>query len=219
MEKKTSRKKALTTTVIIVLLALIGGTIGGAIAYFSGTAETKAFKFIAGAGEQDEDGSIEIEALRWEEPDDPLAPGQVLAMDPSVTSHVGYDGWVIMKVTSPKISASMYEDGECSNIEAFNFYLNSTDFTLLKTEDEADAVVRYYGYNQILSAGSNTPALFREVTYRDFTKVESDTSGQVDVDAAIVQNVDPSTGAYFASVEEAFQALGESFEAGNANFS
>ena len=223
------RKKITAVVGVLASVALIGG----AFAYFSGTAEQKQNKFSVVAGEQDEDEIIEIEEPGWN-PEDPthkdLEPGAILVKDPNVASKAEYDGWVIMKVTSPKISAKLNkEDKSFSMLEAFDYldFASENDYVLLKTDNETDpnAVIRYYGYTKILEAGepdangvtARTPKLFGKVQLKNFAAVEESGEGSINVDAAIIQKINPSTGVEFTDVKDAFAALGSKFSAGDAN--
>ena len=208
------KKKISALIGVVATVALVGG----AFAYFSGTAEQKQNAFSVVAGEQDEDGAIEIDEPGWVPEDaEDLEPGQIVTKDPSVKSNVDYDGWIIVKVTSPKIEASMTKDGAASKLEAFDYLGLSSDYELLKTEDGDDAVVYYYGYKNILTAGGQTSALFNKIQLKDFARIDAAQEGSVDVDAAIVQKINPSSGAEFENVGAAFTALGSSFTAGDAN--
>ena len=205
------RKKLMAVVGVLTSIALVGG----AFAYFSGRAETKENKFAIVAGEQDQDGAIEIKEPNWVPPTDPVQPGQVLAKDPYVESKVDYEGYIVMKVTSPKISAKMSkEDTKFSKIEAFGYDWNTTDFQLLSEDDGTDAVVYYYGLKNSVAGKATTPKLFNKITFKNFAAVEKvdNMNYQVDVDAAIIQKIDPDKGTQFANVDAAFTGMGRSFE-------
>lgn len=198
----------------LAIAAALTGTIAGATAYFSGTADTVHNEFSYVVGENDQNGAIEIVEPDWvPEEAVELEPGELLGKDPSVISKVAYDGWVVVKVTSPKISADLAADEngnyEYSMLEAFSYVdLDETNYTLLKTVDNTDNIVYYYGYNTILENGKQTSELFQKIKMNDFAAVQSSGSGSVDIDAAIIQSVNPETGAEFTSVADAFATLG-----------
>ncbi len=231
-----SKKKLAAIISVVASVAVIGG----AFAYFSATAETKENKFAVVVGEEDEEGGIEIEEPKWNEPTEPVLPGQLLPKDPDTLSKVEYDGYCIMKVTSPKIMATIGDETEFSAHEAFKFIgLNvgeGKDFIELKKEDTDKAVIYYYGFKNVLEAGKATTKLFTAIQLNDFTSisenqegmVDKKMDGQVDIDAALVQKINPESGYDFgatvdangnvtsldpvAGVQAAWVALGENID-------
>ena len=202
------------------IMAVVGAlasiaVIGGAFAYFSATADTVANKFAVTT----ESGTIEIDEPEWHEPDEPVLPGKILDKDPYTISKVTYDGWVVMKVTSPKIKGSL--NGVAGTYEAFDILdWNTNDYTLLKTEDGENSVVYYYGFKNILAAGQSTTRLFTQIQLNDFDAIDEQQpaltadesgklNGQIDLDAALIQKIDPSSGENFTGVDAAFATLGE----------
>lgn len=200
--------------------------IGGAFAYFSGQAETKANNFSIVAGGDEENGPIRIEEPNW----DPskavdIEPGQLIGKDPKVVSQAEYDGWVTVRVSVPTIEAQKNDDTEYKVYDIFDLVDVDSSFTLLNSEVSDTAgkdSVYYYGYNNILESEAETPSLFKKLQMQDFTMVKEALADSVDVDAIIIQKINPETGVNFTSVAEAFSTVTNgtnTFEAPSANSS
>ena len=197
---QNKKKKVAIAAAALLCAGVIG--VGGAYAYFSGQSEVVENQFTYVAGEQDKEGIVQIVEPDWNpENAKNLEPGETLAKDPYVHSDAEYESWVAMKVVIPKVNGDAPD-----TTEAFiNLDWNTTDYTLLATEDNADAVVYYYGYNTKLAAKADTSKLFTTMEFNKFTKIVEAGSGSVDVSAAVIQSIDPDTGVEFPDVTTAWE--------------
>lgn len=202
-----------------ILCGVLAGAllIGGAFAYFSGRAQTAENNFnIVKGGDPDDGDPIVINEPAWNaENAVDVEPGQIIAKDPSVESLAEYDGWVIVKVSIPSILAQKEGDEEYKVYDVFTLEgLNETDFTLLDSAVSTEAgtnSVYYYGYNTILASKAETSDLFSTIQMQNFKMVKENLADSVDLDAAIVQKINPEDGVVFDSVNEAFSFLGGAF--------
>ncbi len=201
----------------IIIGAVTLGLIGGAFAYFSGIAEQKSNKFNIVNGEKDDEGIIEIEEPHWvEEKAVDLEPGEAVGKDPYIVSKAEYDGFMVARVTVPKINASLDEAGEdgqysCSPLEAMKFIYgnveyndagdivsvskisdyNEAEFRLIDTKVLEDRVEYYFGYtgtNCIFENGDQTEVIFNYIQVPDFTcvNVAANEDGSVPETAVLV---------------------------------
>lgn len=230
---KLSAKKKMIAGAFTGLALIICA--GGAYALFSARAAQKNNAFSIVVGEKDQDGGIEIIEPKWN-PDDPehkdMEPGQITTKDPYVQSNVAYDGWIVIKVSVPKVLSKMEKDDPLSYIEAVytlcadasgnlpadvsEHQFNNNDFTLLATEhiddNTADSANYYFGFNDIVPGFGKTTNIFDGIQIRDFEAVtpssEKDTdtsiSGVIDLNAMIVQSINPETGVPYKNVSDAF---------------
>lgn len=223
MSKKFKNKKPITKTAIIAVLSL--GIVGTAFAYFTSQAEQKNNEFNIVKS----DGIIEIEEPEWDpDPGKDMTPGMIIDKDPRTVSHVDYDGWVVMRIEVPKISATL--NGENGRFDAVKLLEIDTDnFELLATESTDKSSVYYYGYKDIVLSEAHgkdiesgkvvqegeakvymnmTTPVFNKIQVQDFTAIADSFKSSVDVDAQIIQRVDPSTGKDFLNVSDAFKTMG-----------
>lgn len=190
----------------LVIGALSFGVIGGAFAYYSGTAETTSntFNIVAGESNQTDAGTVQETGWNPENAKD-LQPGQTVTKDPSFTSNVDYEAWVFLKVEIPTISARMEGDSEDKVYDSV--ILNGIDAgkwtkineTVSTTVGENSIYI--YGYNEKLAARETTDALFESFTIPDFIKSTALTDS-IDVSGSMIQ----TTG--YDTVESAAEALG-----------
>lgn len=207
------RKKKLVIAGIAAGVLLIAG----AFAFFSLTADTKQNKFIIATGGNDDD-EIKIIEEKWDDdsrdendnniPDDAedMEPGKEIVKDPHVKSEVAYDGFVIMRVSVPVLNAELVNVDERDTASSHDAYiiqkLNTKDFVKLgqvvsKSEDTKS--VYYYGYKKVLPAYGETTNLFEQVRMQDFAFIGKDLEQSIDVDAIIVQKINPNTGKLFGT--------------------
>ena len=214
----------------IVISGIIAGVllIGGAFAYFSGTAEQKQNNFTVVAGGQA--GPIKITEPEWDKlpdtnnnkiPDkaEDIEPGQLVTKDPCVESICDYDGWVVMKVSVPTISAQKNTDTKDKVYDVFTLAgydtpegFNSDDFVALTASNSVSTAttkksVYYYGYKKVLKAHDITPPLFKKLKMQEFVMISAAKKDSVDIDAVIIQKINPSTGEEFKNVQEAFDIV------------
>jgi predicted ribosomally synthesized peptide with SipW-like signal peptide len=212
--KETKGKKNVVKAVVIAALSL--GIVGTAFAYFTSQAEQKNNEFNIVKSE----GEIEIVEPEWDpEPGKDMVPGKIIDKDPRTVSHVDYDGWVVMRIEVPKISATL--DGQNGRFDSVQLLEVDTDnFKLLATDSSDKSTVYYYGYKDIVLSEAHgkdidsgkvvqegegkvymnmTTPVFNKIKVQDFTAIADAFKGSVDVDAQIIQRVDPSTGKDFVA--------------------
>ncbi len=208
----------------LVIAGLIAGVllIGGAFAYFSSRAVTKENKFNIAVGGT-EDGEIKIIEEKWDDPErdkdkndipddaEDIEPGQEIIKDPHVKSEVEYDGFVIMKVSIPTVKAELGQ-AEFENPGIHDTFLlqklNERDFVKLGEEvvteeapegESQKKSVYYYGYKKVVPAKGETTNLFEQVRMQDFAIIGKVLNDSIDLDAIIVQKINPTTGVLFGT--------------------
>mgnify|MGYP004586391299 CR=1 FL=1 len=174
----------------LISAALALGVIGGAYAYYSGTAATKENTFNIVAGQKDQENAGTIEEPNWN-PEDAkdLQPGQTVAKDPKIKSNVDYETWVFMKVEVPTLTAQKEGDADDKVYDAVTFTKNA-GWTEIKSTPSAVAgtnSVYIYGYDTKLAAQGETTTLFDNFTVQDFTKVARGLSDSIDVSGTLIQ--------------------------------
>ena len=204
----------------IAIMGIVGVLlIGGAFAYFSGTAEQKKNNYSVVKGGQE--GPIEVIEPKWDPTDsnsdgipdkaEDVEPGQLVSKDPQIHSKCEYDGWVVVKVSVPTISAEL--NGTTGVYDTFDLIgVDTTNFKLLKSTVSTDASkksVYYYGYKKILPAGQTSEELFKQLKMKEFTLISAAQKNSVDLDAAIVQKINPNTGVAYNNIDEVWTLIGE----------
>ena len=223
-EKKSfNKKKAALMAAAIIAAGGIG--IGGASAYFSAQSKTVNNGFSVVAGKQNDDngddpskgGALVLHETKWDTTDKNkdgipdaaanLQPGDSVAKNPTIESNVSYPGYVVIKVSVPKIQAKLNaSETAYGYYPAFTLQGVSDKFTLVKT-DNADTkqpgtVDYYYALNDALGVHATTPELFTSIKEQNFVEVAGAktgtgntkyTDGSVDLKGAIVQTTDYKT--------------------------
>lgn len=199
------KKKLLAITGVIGAICLVGG----AYALFSGTAETKQNTFSIVPGQEQEVGAVEIIEPNWDASNAVnLEPGQLVAKDPYAKSKADYESYIVIAVTIPKVSGKVgTTDGK---YETFSLVgLDTSNFELLDTDVNDARAIYYYGYKSVVTAKGQTTPLFTKIQVTNFSLLSSKVEGTVDVDAYMIQHINPETGAAFTSVNDAYTKIGK----------
>ena len=215
---KMNKKKVLVSAVAVCLIAILSA---GTLAWFQAKDEvTNIFKVstdgeqkpdfklslyeteviseTGGFGDADEDGTVEeVEANTYEN----IAPGDVLAKDPTVRNDGQYDQWVRIKITLEDYAAweAILGDG-------YNFKDILTNVSTDWSYDSFDATTGTLVYykNTKLTVGSSS-TLFTAVTIpAEFTEVNMPTAFNLDIVAEAIQadNTGDSAKAAFSAYWE-----------------
>lgn len=149
--------------------------IGGSVAYLTDS-KRATNKFQVGKVE------IELNEPNWKEPDNQkIVPTQNIKKDPQLTNTGKNDAFVYLEVLIPleKVITALpdgtrKENGAAASQELFTFSANS-GWTLLDKKENAGKHMAYtYSYDQILTPGKKTNALFDSVTFANVIE------GQID---------------------------------------
>ncbi len=215
VKKNNIKKKNVWKGIAIAALSL--GLVGGAFAYFSAIAETVPNVFEVATGEENSDG-LEIVEDKWDKETNEstvFQPGMTLLKNPKAVSKVNYDGWVVMKVTVPKVYSKVGDQkNETFNPVAEINGINTTDFTYFETAtvDSDEKTEYFYGYKTPVQAGGETSELFQSITIPKYTKLANpdeegatSVSFQVDVDARLIQKINQDSGEAYEDITDAFE--------------
>lgn len=209
-------------------LALASMTVGGALAYFSGSAAKVSNDFHIVAGSQDQKGDAgTIKEPEWDKQKEEdkngdgtkdvqqAQPGQTFKKDPSLTSNVEYGAVGYIRVKVPTIDAKTDGDAESKVYDTFKLGAINSDFTEVsasKSHTAGEDSVYIYRYNKQLGKGEATPALFEEITVPAFVEIAEGQSGltdSIDVDAVLLQTEGYATVGVNKAITEAAAADAE----------
>ena len=186
-----SRKKLIITSAILAVVVLIGGL----LAYFTDTTETRSNVFTVG-------DKVDIRLNEtWNEKDGQgIATGETKTKAPKIENIGGNDAYVFMKVSVPKYYDKTADSGNGAWVEAFSYSVNSGWSQVASNTATANgtstASVYVYAYAAAADSGTmttlakkttpagekgpETTALFDSVTFLpgktksyDFTAVNS----------------------------------------------
>ena len=186
-------------------------SIGGALAYFSATTETKNNTFTIVAGEKEDEVENAIVETVWDselDQHDELQPGETVNKDPKVQNVTDYDAYVFLEVSVPTISAKMDGDVAEKYYEIVDLGDINAEWDLIHSEPSSTADPGKYiiAYKTVLEDGATTTsAAFDDFTVKDFTYVsaaDAAKSFSIDVSGKMIQSVG------YADYEEAATALG-----------
>ena len=165
-----NKRKVLTLALTVCIVAILA--VGGTLAYFTDT-DDATNTFTVG------NVNITLTEPNWEEPADPVYPGQVLDKDPTVTNDGSNPCYVRIKV----------EGLDCLNEVNAGEIVYRTDNTDAKLGDNWVLYTDgYFYYNTVLEVGATTDALFEEiVTPTNLTNGDAETEFDVVVTAEAVQ--------------------------------
>ena len=174
---KMTKKKVFVTALAVCLIAIISM---GTLAWFNASDEVTNKFMIA---DSDQDGTPDFKVDVWEnDPADPtvkdqdgvtytdIAPGDVLAKNPTVENTGDYDQWIRVYVTFDewsKISAACANQGISNDLRTWlnvNYGLTTPAWTPVGdgvVEGDTVTYVYYYGYKL---APDQTAVLFTNVT-------------------------------------------------------
>ena len=203
-------------------------TVGGALAYFSGSAAKVSNDFHIVAGSQDQKGDAgTIKEPEWDKQKEEdkngdgtkdvqqAQPGQTFKKDPSLTSNVEYGAVGYIRVMVPTIDAKTDGDAESKVYDTFKLGAINSDFTEVsasKSHTAGEDSVYIYRYNKQLGKGEATPALFEEITVPAFVEITEGQSGltdSIDVDAVLLQTEGYATVGTDKAITEATAADAE----------
>lgn len=173
----------------------------GAYSAFMATTDTKVntFNIVEGGGEA---GKI-VEPGWDEENAKDMQPGKVVVKDPKVISTASYEAWVFLTVEIPTFQATLNDKAGVYDTVTPNFNADGK-WTLIKSEKSSAAGTnsKYtYGYNEKVSAGGETTALFTQFSVPDFSKTEAITDS-IDISGRMMQTEGCAT------LDDAATALG-----------
>lgn len=181
-----SRKKLIITSAILAVVVLIGGL----LAYFTDTTETKSNVFTVG-------DKVDIKLNEtWNEKDGQgIATGETKTKQPTIENIGGNDAFVFMKVSVPKYYDKTANSNAGAWVEAFSYSVNSGWSQVASNTATANgtstASVYVYAYAAAADSGTmttvtttgatkETTALFDSVKFLpgktksyDFTAVNS----------------------------------------------
>ena len=145
---------------------------------------------------------------------DDLEPGQKVLKNPSITSNVNYESWVVMRVNIPTVSGRLSDEASVTRHDAVILAKNGfeevaepavghklgEDAVLLSKYEQDGQTVYYYGFLEPLQSKEKdpheTPALFDYFRVQDFAEIDVNNSDGrsstednvgVDVSAAMIQ--------------------------------
>lgn len=213
----------------VLALSLASMTVGGALAYFSGSAAKVSNEFHIVAGSQNQKGDAgTIKEPEWKKEKEQdkngdgvkdvqqAQPGQTFKKDPSLTSNVEYGAIGYIRVKVPTIDAKMDGDADSKVYDTFKLGAINSDFTELsasnKSQTAGEDSVYIYRYNKQLGKGEATPALFEEITVPAFVEIAEGQSGltdSIDVDAVLLQTEGYATVGADKAITEATAADAE----------
>ncbi len=142
-------------------------------------------------------GSIEAamtESLWKEEDARDLSPGRTIAKNPSVTNTGENPSWVFLRVDVPVkriivVDQETKRKGEKKEVPLLTFQAEGS-WSLVEEKREEGKISYVYGYQDILSPGESTPALFQEATLANYLEGELDPEEafEMPVGAASIQS-------------------------------
>jgi len=181
MEVKMNKKKVLLLVVVMMCVLFIGNT----LAFLTDT-ETKENTFTIGSV------NISLTEPNWNEANaQNLAPGAVVAKDPTITNAGTNDAYVFLKVEVPK--ANVVVDGSEVAKELFSYTLKDGWYQVSST-DGTDKVTHIYAYatdentlTKLAKDASST--LFDSVKLEDFENLGAGVSStlKINVTAYAIQ--------------------------------
>lgn len=213
MGKFKMSNTAKTVTALTLAATMLAG---GALAYFSGNAQTVENELHIVAGSQNADGLGIIYEPGWDaqklvdSDGDGVTdvmqamPGQTFDKDPYLESNAEYSTYAYIRVKVPTISAMKTGDTDAQVYDAFslNDADGNTEFTKVdslsnqSTEVGTDSVYVYRYNKQLLADDGNdnevgtknvTAKLFDTITVGDFISVETALTDTIDISGALVQ--------------------------------
>lgn len=138
-----SRKKLIITSAILAAVLLIGGL----LAYFTDTTETKTNVFTVG-------DKVDIKLNEtWNENDGlGIATGETKTKQPTIENIGGNDAYVFMKVSVPKY----YDAAESAWVQAFTYTVNNGWSQVASKTTDKNANVYVYAYATAADTGTMT---------------------------------------------------------------
>lgn len=182
---KLSRRRFLT---IAGVSALALSSLGGSLAYFTGTDEKKNELSVA------KNLNVEIVEPNWDpENGKNVVPMETINKDPRVKNITKeYSGYLYIEVRIPYPNIITHDVATGNNIgpektELFT-YETSSDWVQIQEFEDNEWYVRRYAYPEIVQGGEETTPIFEEVTVANLINKEGITNTNIDIIAYGIQS-------------------------------
>lgn len=182
---KLSRRRFLA---VAGVSALALSSLGGSLAYFTGTDEKENELSVA------KNLNVEILEPNWDpENGKNIVPTEVIAKDPRVKNATEeYSGYLYIEVRIPYPNIITHDVTTGNNIgpektELFT-YETSSDWIQIQEFEDNEWYVRRYAYPKIVEGGEETTPIFEKVTVANLINKEGITNTNIDIIAYGIQS-------------------------------